>query len=356
MEVFVKIFGCLRLCSLAVVLGALAAPQTAAADDTLTLVSGAFPTAFPEVLNAVAERAGFYRDEHLNVITQYAGGAATLAVQAVGSGKGDIAGVGTEPIIQGYEKGVRLMAFFSRNPHLQQVLGVLDSSPIRTLADFKGATIGQLALGQPGTIYTSVMLAGAGLKKDDYSFVAIGNGPQAIQAITSKRVDAVAFPEPELRTYEVAAHLKFRYYYQPILKDISDVSFVAAPATIAAKADAFRRFCRAIVKASILTRVNPPLAARYFVEASGLKVTDEAIANERHLLEISQDMLPAGDPSSRRIGEVSIRGMQVLDNFMYDNAMTSIRVPATAIATNQFIDFANDFDRAAFIAKVKAMH
>jgi NitT/TauT family transport system substrate-binding protein len=348
--------GFVRALSLVALAVALAVPKPAAADDTLTLVSGAFPTAFPEVLNAVAERAGFYKAEHLDIEDQYTGGAATVAVQLVGSGKGDIGGVGTEPIIQGYEKGVRLMAFMSRDPHLQQVLGVLDDSPIRTLADFKGATIGQLALGQPGTIYTGVMLAGAGLKSSDYSFVAIGNGAQAIQAITSKRVDAVAFPEPELRTYEVIAHLKFRYFYQPILKDISDVSYVASPATIATKADAFKRFCRAIVEASILVRENPPLAARYFVEHSGLKVTDEAIANETRLLEISQDMLPAQDPMSKRIGEVPQRGMQVLDNFMYDNAMTSIRVPASAIVTNQFIDYANDFDHKAFIARVKAMH
>jgi NitT/TauT family transport system substrate-binding protein len=335
---------------------ALAAPRPAAADDTLVLVSGAFPTAFPEVLNAVAEKAGFYKAEHLNIVDQYTGGAATVAVQLVAAGKGDIGGVGTEPIIQGYEKGVRLMAFMSRDPHLQQVLGVLDDSPIRTLADFKGATIGQLALGQPGTIYTGVMLAGAGLKKTDYSFVAIGNGPQAIQAITTHKVDAMAFPMPELRTYEVVAHLKFRYFYEPILADISDVSYVASPATIQAKGDAFRRFCRAIVKASILVRENPALAARYFVENSGLKVTDEAVANETHLLEISQDILPAQDPMSNRIGEVSLRGMQILTNFMYDNGLTTVRVPAADVATNQFIDYANDFDHKAFIAQVKAMH
>ena len=86
-------------------------------------------------------------------------------MQAIAAGKGDIASIGLEPIIQGYEKGVRMTAFLSRDPHLQQVLGVLDGSPIRTLADFKGTTIGELSLGQPGEIYTSVMLAGAGLTR-----------------------------------------------------------------------------------------------------------------------------------------------------------------------------------------------
>ena len=95
---------------------ALAAPRPAAADDTLTIISGGFPAAFPQVLGDVADKAGFYKAEHLIVDQQYTGGAATAAVQLVASGKGDIASVGTEPIIQGYEKGVRLMAFFSRDP------------------------------------------------------------------------------------------------------------------------------------------------------------------------------------------------------------------------------------------------
>ena len=164
------------------------------------------------------------------MVTEQYAGAAALAVQSVGGGKGDIGAVGTEPIIQGYEKGVRMQAFFSRNPHLQQCIAVLDSSPIRTLADFKGKTLGELSLGQSGEMYAGVMLAGAGLKKSDYSFAAIGNGAQAIQALTSGKVDGAAFPIPELRIYEIAAHIKFRYFYEPVLKDISDVAYVASPA------------------------------------------------------------------------------------------------------------------------------
>jgi NitT/TauT family transport system substrate-binding protein len=276
-------------------------------------------------------------------------------VQAVGAGKGDIGAVGVEPLVQGYEHGVRMVAFFSRNPHLQQVLGVLDDSPIRTLADFKGATIGELTLGQSSEYYANSMLAGAGLKKTDYSFAAIGSGAQAIAALQSKKADAVAFPEPELRLYEVTAHLKFRLFYEPILKDVTDAAYVASPATIATKGDLLRRFSRAIVEAAILIRENPQLAARYFVESTGLKVTDEAIASEVRLLSISQDMLPGIDPESKRIGAVPLRGMELLTHFMQDNGITTQLAPARELLADQFVDYANDFDRQAFIARVKAM-
>ena len=314
------------------------------------VISGSAPTAFFEVLNDVAEQAGFFKAEHLTIDDQYAS-AAAIAVQSVGAGKADIGAVGTEPLIQGYEHGVRMMAFFSRDPHLQQVIGVLDSSPIRTLADFKGASIGELSLGQSGEYYTNVMLAGAGLKKTDYSFAAIGAGAQSIQALVTKRVDAAAFPYPALRIDEIIGNVKFRYFYEPLLKDVSDVAYVATPATIATKADALRRFTRAIVKSAILIRVNPALAAKYFAQANGQPATGAATENEVRLLTSAADSLPGFDPASMRIGDVSLRGTHVLAQFMYDNGITTQLVPAEAVATNQFTAYANAFDHRAFIAQ-----
>jgi hypothetical protein len=48
--------------------------------------------------------------------------------------------------------------------------------------------------------------------------------------------------------------------------------------------------------------------------------------------------------------------MRVLTKFMADNGLTTSVVPASAIVTDQFIDYANDFDHKAFIAKAKAVH
>ena len=52
-----------------------------------------------------------------------------------------------EPIILGWNKGVRLKAFFSRDPRYDYLLAVLDNSPIRSLADFKGKDIGEINVG-----------------------------------------------------------------------------------------------------------------------------------------------------------------------------------------------------------------
>jgi len=341
-----------------IVAGALVAfvcfARPAIAEDQLSVVSGSFPTAFFEVLGDVAEGGGFYKEENLKVDTQYAGNPYNAA-QLVASGKADICSLALEPIIQGYEKGVHLTTFFARDPHYEFVVAVLDDSPIKTLADFKGQSLGEISPGSGAEVSTNNMLAGAGLKRSDFSYIPISNGAAAIQAITSKRVAGVAFPYVELQIYVVNADQKYRYFWHPILKDISDVGYAATPATIQSKADALRRFSRANAKAALLICVNPQLAARYFLQGAGVRITDDSLAKEARLLSLTQDQLPGFDPTSKTIGKVSSTGMGFLANFLYQNGLTTQLVPASAIVTDQFIAYANDFDHKAFIAQAKAM-
>jgi ABC-type nitrate/sulfonate/bicarbonate transport system substrate-binding protein len=131
---------------------------------------------------------------------------------------------------------------------------------------------------------------------------------------------------------------------------------VTTPQVLATKADILKRFSRATVEAAILIRENPELAARLFVEGAGLKVTPEAVATNLRLLSISQYMLLGNNPTSPTIGLMPPRGVAVFTKFMYDNGLTTTLVPAQAVVTDQFIQYANDFDHNAFIRKVKAMH
>ena len=148
---------------------------------------------------------------------------------------------------------------------------------------------------------------------------------------------------------------KYRFFFNPLLEDIGNAAYVATDATIKAKADVLRRFCRANVIASILIRVNPTLAARYYLQGSGLKVTDEAVANEARMLELAGNSLPGFDPTSTTIGGIPLRGMGVLARFIYQSGLTKQIVPASAVVDDQFIAYANDFDRQPFIAQAKGL-
>jgi NitT/TauT family transport system substrate-binding protein len=330
-------------------------PRPAIADDdTLTVIGASNTAGFFEVIDHVAVGAGFYKAEHLNVQKQYIASAAATA-QLVASGKADIASCAFDPIWQGYEKGLRLQFFFQSDPQYVYVLGVLDNSPIRSLADFKGTDIGETTAGSASEVGARSLLGGAGLARSDYAFVPIGSGAAALAAIESKKVAGVAVPGAELSLEAAAGNVKFRIFRHPILKNIGTYGFAATPATIAAKPDQLRRFSRALVKAALLIRENPQLAARYFVEGSGQPLTDQAVENEVKVLAMSQGDLAGADPSNPKIGYMSPRDMGVYSKFFSDNGLTGVFVPPSAVVTNQFIAFANDFDRKTFIAQAKLM-
>jgi NitT/TauT family transport system substrate-binding protein len=329
-------------------------PRAASADDTLTVIGASTTAGFFEVLDHVAELAGFFKAEHLIVDKQYITAASQVA-QLVASGKADVASMSVEPVLQGYDRGLRLQYFFGTDPQYVYALGVLADSPIRTLADFKGTEIGELTPGSPAEIVVQSMLAGAGLKKSDYSFVPIGTGAQALTAVVAKKVVGEAFPAGALVMQGVEGHQTFRFYRHPILKDIGTYGFAALPATIANKSDQLKRYCRALVEAAILIRENPRLAARDFLVGAGLAATPAAIDDEAQVLRLAQGDLPAAGSATAGIGYMPPRGMAIYAQFLVDNGMATGVAPAAAVVTDRFIAYANDFDEKAFAARVKTL-
>jgi NitT/TauT family transport system substrate-binding protein len=321
-------------------------PRRAAADDTILIMAGAVAPALYDVMQLVAENVGFFAQEGLNVQQQLVN-SPSVAAQLVATGRGDLCAASYEAIAQGYDKGLRLQYFLARSTRFSNVMAVLDSSPIRTIADFKGKNIGVINIGSAGQVTSELMLAGAGLLPSDVTFSPIGVGAQALQALISGHVDGLGYPYGEVVPLEVVGNLKMRVFRHPILKDIGISGFAGKPEVVAAKADLIRRFSRAIVKGAIFVRENPAVSARYFLAAFGTKTTPEALQNEVRELTLLEDDLPAADPSNKRIGAFSLTGLQLYSQILADRGMTKQVVPASAVATNDFVTFANDFDRKA---------
>lgn len=333
------------LLGFALVLGLVVAGRPAVADDMLTIVAGAAAPGTFDTLDLVAAGAGFFKHEHIVITKEYVAGPGTAA-QLVAGGKADIAAISVEPVLAGYEKGLRLQFFLARGARYSYVLAVPADGPIHALADFKGAALGETA---PNTadVAAESMLAGVGLKRGDYSFVTIGVGAGALNAIVAKRVDGVAFPYLEVVNDEVAGNLKFRIFRHPILSGVVNTGYATTAATLAAKADALRRFSRAIVEAALYVRTNPAAAARLYLEGSGQNVTPDALARATRILTLFENDFPAADRANKRIGLLSPRGLQLYSTYMADYGIISAPVPGAAVATEAFVEYANDFDHRA---------
>jgi NitT/TauT family transport system substrate-binding protein len=344
----------LTVALLAIIALSFGMPRPAGADDTLRVVA-AFPGGI-EVLENVAKLAGLYAAEHLDVDKEYAGSASACA-QLVSTGKADICAASMEPTILGYDKGIRMQTFFSRVNRYTYEIVTLADSPIRTMSDFKGKLIGTSSPGDTTEVVATNMLAGAGLKKGDYSFAPVGAGAQAMAALATHRVEALSTVVSDVIPQAAAAGVQIRQFRSPILESVRNSGFAASPAAIATKGDLIGRYARAIAKAAVIIRENPDVAARYALLAlhnSG-PVTPEALRRQADVLRSMKDFYAAADPMNPRIGSIRPSSVALYCQFFYSAGLTSALVPASAIITNQFIATANNFDHKAWIAEVKRM-
>jgi NitT/TauT family transport system substrate-binding protein len=350
LTLFARVFAALACAALAAAL----APVAARADDTVVVYGGTFPPSINGVDDMVAQRMGYFKQEHLIENKFFAGGA-SVCFQEVAIGKGDICVGSIEPIILGYSKGLRLEFFLNRDPRYDYTLAVLDDSPIKTLGDFRGKTIGEIAVGSTTEISSDSTLAGAGLHKSDYSYQPIGLASQALAALVSHKVDGVSFPTQEIETMSAVGHVKFRTFPDGRLADVPNMGFATSPAVIASKPDILRRFARAMVKAFVFIRENPRATARMYLEGTNQKVTPELLDSMTAVVTAMQPDFPAYDRSTKRIGYLSVRAIELYTQYFQDAGRTADLVPGKTLVTNEFIDFANDFDRRPIIAQARAM-
>jgi NitT/TauT family transport system substrate-binding protein len=318
---------------------ALAADHEAA----LSVVKDGRTPPLMNTLNLIAEGAGFYKQEHLKVTTIASNGSLE-ALRVCTSGKGDICPVGIEPLVTRYDEGIHLKMFLARASKFGYVIGVPEDSPIRTLTDFKGKKIGVHSTSGTSAVFTTQSsLLVAGLKPTDYELVTIGMDDEAIGRLKSGDVVAAALPVYELIPFMIAG-TKLRILRHPSLGAYANAGYAAAPSVIAAKGDALKHFSRAIVKASLLIRYNPAAAARAMLTADGKPFGDADVRRRTAELTFWEDDLPASDPENRRIGEISMTGMQAYIQLMMDVGITKTAMPVSQVVTDQFIKFANDFD------------
>jgi ABC-type nitrate/sulfonate/bicarbonate transport system substrate-binding protein len=326
------------------------------AHDELTFVISATVPPLMDTLDLVAQGAGIYASENLTVTKIFVGGV-TEAAEIVASGKGDICPIGIEPLQTGYERGLDLRMFMARMGRYTYVLSVLEESPVKALTDLRGARIGIHQIGErplSGQVAVETMLAAAGLARGDYTLAAIGFNDVALAELTSGRVAAAGFPFYELIPFQVAG-TKVRTFRHPVLGDVINAGYAAAPATIAARGDALGRFSRAIAKAALLVRWVPDAAARVLLEALGKPFGDADVARYAAMFALWQTELPAWDHANPRIGYIAPEGMARYNRLIADYGLTRDVVPVEAILTNDFNEAANAFDRAELQALARSL-
>ena len=157
----------------------------------------------------IAEQLGYFKAEGLDVtIVDFSGG--SRALQAVVGGSADVVSGAYEHTINMHSKGQPMRAFVLQGAAPQIVLGVNPKTMpnFKSIADLKGKKIGVTAPGSSTNVLANFVLAKAGIKPTDVSFVGVGASNGAVAAMRSGQIDAISNLDPVITLLHRSGDLK----------------------------------------------------------------------------------------------------------------------------------------------------
>lgn len=157
----------------------------------------------------IAEQLGYFKAEGLAVeITDFSGGA--RALQAVLGGAADVCSGAFEHTInlQARNQFFRAFVLQGRAPQIALGVSVRNLPAYRNVADLRGRSIGISAPGSSTNMVANLVLARAGLKAADVSYVGVGVAAGALTALRSGQVDALCNTDPVMTMLEQKGDVK----------------------------------------------------------------------------------------------------------------------------------------------------
>jgi len=188
--------------ALALALGSGAGRAQAPEKKQLTLGVGG-KTALYYLPLTICERLGYFKEQGLDVtINDFRGGAQSL--QALVGGSVDVVTGAYEHTIRMQAKGqdIRAVIELGRFPGIVVGLRKGQAASYRSAADLKGMKIGVSAPGSSTNFFVMYLMAKAGLKATDASYIGVGIGPSAVAAMKKGDIDALSNLDPMMTKLE----------------------------------------------------------------------------------------------------------------------------------------------------------
>jgi ABC-type nitrate/sulfonate/bicarbonate transport system substrate-binding protein len=165
---------------------------------TLGLVSPNLSTQLPIV---VAQQAGFFKDEALNVHSVTIASGGTLMVAILTSGHADLVVSGVAAIMRAIDRGAPVTVVSGFQNKIDFAL--IGSKGVTRLEDLRGKTVGVTSAGSFSEFAVLEALKRRGFYRDkDYKLIAAGSTHLRIGALKGGKVDAIPLSSGERHTLE----------------------------------------------------------------------------------------------------------------------------------------------------------
>ncbi|MES2938051.1 MAG: ABC transporter substrate-binding protein [Pseudomonadota bacterium] len=199
-------------CAAAVAAASLAAPALRAQprpEKTKLAIAVGGKAAFYYLPLTISEQLGYFKAEGLDVeISDFAGGA--RALQALVGGSADVVSGAYEHTInmQSKNQAIQSIVLLGRAPQIAMGVSTKTMAGYKSLADLRGKKIGVSAPGSSTNMMANLVLARAGVKPTEVSFIGVGTGAGALTALRSGQIDAMSNTDPVMTMLEQKGDVK----------------------------------------------------------------------------------------------------------------------------------------------------
>ncbi len=335
--------------SLLALAGLMSGPALAAQEMT---VQGGAPVPYLGFLPVyVAEHAGFFKEEGLDVQMNYASNAG-MAAQLVAAGNGDLAVNTFEPTAQGVEKGMKTKIFLQTNESMLYYVGIPQDSGIKEISDLKGKKIGVSNLGSSALPIIKSMLDESGVPHSSSTFLPVGVGGQAMAALNTGKVDALALWDGIYFGLERGG-AKLNYLYHPTLHKFGNFGYMTSDQALKNKNDELCAFGRAVGKANYFLHENPRAVVPMYWESNpSARGNGDEDAFNKTLDEITKMVATYG--SGDTFGAIDKQGFTAYLSMLKEQGYISKPLSVEDVATDALTACANEFDKDAVREQARA--
>ncbi len=278
---------CLSLCSLTMLFGL--GHQADAQEKVVYAVTTSNISVGHAAQSSIPLAQGYWKAEGLDVEVVGLSGA-TAGIQQVASGQVDFATVGGDALLIARAKGIKVKAVYTYARKSIYRIVVPEDEAIKTLADFKGKTLGAPDMSAGSVPYARAALSAAGVDpQNGVKWLSVGIGGSAANAFRQKAIDGWAAWDTIIASLENNG-FKFRYIDPPWIDEILGNVIVAREETIEKKPELVVKVTRAIAKSSVFGLTNPDGALRnhwkMYPETKPQVVNEETLRQARRIFDL----------------------------------------------------------------------
>lgn len=330
-----------------------------AGEETLKIgmANSVMTVTYPYITNA--QQLGFFKQEGVKADVVMGQGSPQILSLLV-AGTAELVFCNPEPVAQlNADRNLPVKAIFTVL-HSQYILSVPEDSPIQKVEDLRGKRVGMFSP-QSGIDYLKARLQDAGMTVDDITIVPTAFGGQTMVAVRQKQVDAIMYWS-DANTMMRYAGLKLRDLpkadwekglYQYVATTTQDV--------LNRKPEALRRALRAMAQGQMASVTSPEQT----IEAFWRQYPDQAPkpdardkAFEQNLVRVNDQNKLLGLPPNwtreqlmtHQWGIMTLEAWTRTQDNLFRVGSLKAKVDPNRFFDNQFITYANGFDRAKIFA------